>query len=255
MSPRVFGDTAVLTGRTLRHITRSPDTIVTTAITPIAMMLLFVYVLGGAIDTGTPDSYVDYLLPGILLITIASGVAYTAFRLFMDMNSGIFERFQSMPIARSSALWAHVLTSVVANAISLAVVVGVALLIGFRPEAGMQEWLAVAGILLVFVLALTWIAVIPGLTAKSVDGAGGFSYPLIFLPFISSAFVPTDTMPGPVRWFAENQPVTSIVDTIRDLFAGRPVGGDIWIALAWCVGILVAGYLVSMAIYHHRFTT
>lgn len=255
MSPRVFGDTAVLTGRTLRHITRSPDTIVTTAITPIAMMLLFVYVLGGAIDTGTPDSYVNYLLPGILLITIASGVAYTSFRLFMDMNSGIFERFQSMPIARSSALWAHVLTSVVANATSLAVVVGVALLIGFRPEAGMQEWLAVAGILLVFVLALTWIAVIPGLTAKSVDGAGGFSYPLIFLPFISSAFVPTDTMPGPVRWFAENQPVTSIVDTIRDLFAGRPVGGDIWIALAWCVGILVAGYLVSMAIYHHRFTT
>jgi ABC-2 type transport system permease protein len=177
---------------------------------------------------------VTYLLPGILLITIASGIAYTAYRLFLDLQGGIFERFNSMPIARSSVLWAHVLTSLVANLISLVVVVLVALVMGFRSSAGLLSWLAVAGILVLFILALTWLAVIPGLTAKTIDGASAFSYPLIFLPFVSSAFVPTATMPGPVRWFAENQPVTSIVNAIRALLTEQPIGSDIWVALGWC---------------------
>jgi ABC-2 type transport system permease protein len=251
MTTHFFGDTAVLLGRSLRHVTRSVDTIVTTAIMPIAMMLLFVYVFGGAIHTGS-GKYVNYLLPGILLITIASGIAYTALRLFMDMQSGIFERFLSMPIARSSVLWAHVLTSLAANLISLVVVVLVALLTGFRTSAGVLSWLAVAGILILFTLALTWIAVIPGLNAKSIDGASGFSYPIIFLPFISSAFVPTATMPGPVRWFAEHQPVTSIVNTIRHLFAQQPVGNDIWAALGWCVGILIVAYALAITAYRRK---
>src|SRR5262245_1850263 len=251
MASHFFADTSVLAGRTLRHVTRSPDTIITTVVTPIAIMLLFVYVFGGAINTG-PISYVDYMLPGILLITIASGISYTAYRLFTDVQGGIFERFQSMPIARSGVLWAHVLTSLVANVVSLVLVVGVALLMGFRSGAGVLAWLGVAGILILFTLALTWIAVIPGLTAKSVDGAGAFSYPLIFLPFISSAFVPTDTMPGPVRAFAENQPVTSIVNTIRDLFTRQPVGTGIWTALAWCVGILIVAYLFANISYRRR---
>ena len=251
MNKHFFVDTSYLLGRSLRHITRSVDTIITTTIMPIAFMLLFVYVFGGAIKSGS-GSYVNYLLPGILLITIASGISYTAFRLFLDLQSGIFERFQSMPIARSSVLWAHVLTSLVANLISLVVVVLVALLIGFRSGAGVLAWLAVAGILIVFTLALTWIAVIPGLSAKSVDGASAFSYPLIFLPLISSAFVPTATMPGPVRAFAEYQPVTSIVNTIRDLYTQQPVGTDIWIALAWCVGILIAAYSFAMVIYRRK---
>src|SRR5499427_4434328 len=251
MSKRFVGDTALLTGRSLRHIMRSPDTIITTTIMPIAFMLLFVYVFGGAIRSG-PGSYVNYLLPGILLITIASSISYTGFRLFMDMKSGIFERFQSMPIARSSALWAHVLTSLVANLISLVVVVGVALLMGFRSGAGVLAWLAVAGILVLFTLALTWIAVIPGLSARSADGASAFAYPLIFLPFISSAFVPTETMPGPVRAFAENQPVTSIVNAIRNLFTQQPVGTDIWIAIGWCVAILVITYAFAMSIYRRK---
>jgi ABC-2 type transport system permease protein len=208
-------------------------------------------VFGGAINTGS-DSYVNYLLPGILLITIASGISYTAFRLFLDMKSGIFERFQSMPIARSSVLWAHVLTSLVANLISVVVVVLVALLMGFHSGAGVLDWLAVAGILMLFTLALTWLAVIPGLTAKSPDGASAFSYPLIFLPFISSAFVPTDSMPGAVRAFAENQPVTTIVNTIRDLLTQQPVGTDIWIALAWLVGILIVAYTFAMATYRRK---
>jgi len=251
MTTHFFGDTAVLTGRTMRHVTRSPDTIITTAIMPIAIMVLFVYVFGGAIETGSV-SYVNYMLPGILLITIASGISYTAFRLFNDMQGGIFERFQSMPIARPGVLWAHVLTSLAANVISLALVVGVAFAMGFRTGAGAPAWLAVAGILLLFTLALTWVAVIPGLTAKSVDGASAFAYPLIFLPLISSAFVPTGKMPGPVRAFADNQPVTSIVDTIRDLFARQPVGSGIWTALAWCVGILVVAYVLAGVAYRRR---
>ncbi len=251
MTTHFFGDTAVLTGRSLRHITRSLDTIITTTLMPIAFMLLFVYVFGGAINAGS-GSYVNYLLPGILLITIATGISYTAFRLFLDLQGGIFERFQSMPIARSSVLWAHVLTSLVANLVSIGVVVLVAILMGFRSPAGPLAWLAVAGILILFTLALTWLAVIPGLTATSADGASAFSYPLILLPFISSAFVPTATMPGPVRAFAENQPVTSIVNTIRNLFTEQQVGTDIWIALAWCVGILVVAYLFAMRTYHRK---
>jgi ABC-2 type transport system permease protein len=251
MTKHFFADTAVLLVRSLRHITRSLDTIITTAIMPIGFMLLFVYVFGGAIKSG-PGHYVNYLLPGILIITIASGVSYTAYRLFMDIRSGIFERFQSMPIARSAVLWAHVLTSLVANLISVVVVELVALAIGFRSGAGVLAWLAVAGILILFILPLTWLAIIPGLTAKSPDGASAFSYPLIFLPFISSAFVPTRTMPGPVRAFAQYQPVTSIVNAIRDLYAERPVGTDIWIALAWCVGILIVAYGFAMVTYRRK---
>ena len=251
MNKHFFGDTAVLLGRSLRHITRSPDTIITTAVMPIAFMLLFVYVLGGAIKHGS-GAYVTYLLPGILLITIASGISYTAFRLFTDMQGGIVERLQSMPIARASVLWSHVLTSLVANLVSLVVVVLVALLMGFRTGAGALAWLAVAGILILFTLALTWIAVIPGLTAKSIDGASAFSYPLIFLPLISSAFVPTATMPAAVRAFADNQPVTSIVNTIRDLFAQQPVSTSIWIALAWCLGIFIVAYAAAITTYHRK---
>jgi ABC-2 type transport system permease protein len=251
MTTHFYGDATVLLGRSMRHITRSLDTIITVTIMPIALMLMFVYVFGGAIDTGSV-AYVNYLLPGILLITIAMGISYTAFRLFTDVQSGIFERFQSMPIARSGLLWAHVLTSVVSNLISLGIVVLVALLMGFRSSAGVLTWLAVAAILVLFTLAVTWLAVIAGLTAKTVDGVSALSYPIIFLPFISSAFVPTDDMPAPVRAFADNQPVTAIVNTIRDLFAQQPVSNDIWVALAWCAGLLVIAYALAMATYHRK---
>jgi ABC-2 type transport system permease protein len=251
MRTSVVRDTTTLLKRSLRHVLRSPDTIITTALTPIAMLLLFVYVFGSAIDVG-PGRYVDYLLPGILLITVASGIAYTAFRLFTDVSSGIFERFQSMPIARSAVLWGHVLTSVVANLASLVLVVLVAVAMGFRSGADVLGWLAVLGILVLFTLALTWLAVVPGLTASSVDGVSGFSYPLVFLPFISSAFVPTDGMPGPVRWFAEHQPVTPIVGTLRHLFAAEPVGDDGLLAVAWCVGLLVGAYALAMTTYRRK---
>ncbi|MBP1988892.1 ABC transporter permease [Paenibacillus eucommiae] len=246
-----FTDISVMLGRSMRHIFRSMDTIITVCITPIAMMLLFVYVLGGAIQTGT-DNYVNYLLPGILLMAIASGIAYTAYRLFMDKQRGIFERFHTMPISRSALLWGHVLTSLVSNAITVIVIILAALIMGFRSSAGILPWLAVAGILALFTLALTWVAAIAGLSAKTVEGASSFSYPLIFLPFISSAFVPTESMPSVVRAFAENQPVTSIVNAIRALLSGQPVGNEIWVALVWCVGILLVAYFFAMRVYKKR---
>ncbi|MGE5378926.1 MAG: ABC transporter permease [Bacteroidota bacterium] len=251
MNSYFFSDLGVMLGRSMRHILRSMDTIITVTIMPIAFMLLFVYVFGGAIQTGT-DHYVNYLLPGILLIAIASGISYTAYHLFLDMQRGIFERFHSMPIARSTVLWGHVLTSLVSNSISVVIIIFVALLMGFRSSAGILSWLAVAGILALFTLALTWIAAIAGLSANSMDGAVAFAYPILFLPFISSAFVPTETMPSGVRAFAENQPVTSIVESIRALLSGQPVGNDIWLALAWCLGIMFVAYIFAMRAYKKR---
>jgi len=186
-----FSDMFVMLGRSMRHIFRSMDTIITVAVMPIAMMLLFVYVFGGAMQVGN-GRYVDYLLPGILLIAI---------------------------------------------------------LMGFRSSAGALGWLAVAGILILFTLALTWLAAIAGLSAKSMDGAIAFSYPLVFLPFISSAFVPTETMPSVVRAFAQYQPVTSIVNSVRALLSGNPVGSELWIALAWCLGIMIVAYLFAVRAY------
>jgi ABC-2 type transport system permease protein len=245
---KVLRDTVILFGRSMRHIQRSPDTIITVAIMPIIFMLLFVYVFGGQIGAGI-HHYVNYLLPGILLIAIASGISYTAVRVFTDTQKGIVGRLQSMPVARSSVLWGHVLTSMVSNAISVAIIILIAFVMGFRSSASLLQWLAAAGILALFTLALTWLAVVPGLTAKSVEGASAFSYPLIFLPFISSAFVLTDTMPTPVRAFAEHQPVTAIVETVRSLLDGKPVGSDIWSALAWCTALAVVAYLFAIRAY------
>lgn len=253
MSTHFFSGTVTLTGRSLKHITRSPDTIITTAVMPIAMMLVFVYVFGGAINTGGGSrEYIDYMLPGILLITVAMGISYTAFRIYADLNGGIFDRFHSMPISRSAALWAHVLTSLVANVISLVLVIAAAVVMGFRTSAGVVAWLAVAGVLLLFTLALTWVAVLAGLSATTSEGATVFSYPLVFLPFISSAFVPTGPMPGPVRWFAEHQPATSIADALRNFLEGQRVDTDIWTALAWCVGVGVVAYAAAMLVYRRR---
>lgn len=246
-----FSDTSVMLGRSMRHIFRSMDTIITVTISPIVIMLLFVYVLGGAIQTGT-DNYVNYLLPGILLITIANGIGYVSYRLFMDKQRGIFERFHSMPIARSAPLWGHVLTSLVSNAMSVVVIMLVALSIGFRSPAVALSWLAVAGILTLFTLAMTWLAVIAGLSAKSVDGASVIAFAFHLLPFFSSAFVPTQSMPSVVRAFAENQPVTAIVDAIRALLSAQPVGTNLWVALAWCIGLLLVAYMFAMRAYKKR---
>ena len=244
----------ILFKRLMKHILRSPDTIVSAMVQPILIMLLFVYVFGGAIKASLPAgvNYVNFQLPGILVMTIAYNTAYTALRMFSDKQEGIFNRFNSMPINRSSALWAHVLASVVSCLFSLVMVFGVAWLIGFRSGAAISAWFAVMGILMTFSLALTWLAVIPGLVAKTSEGASFLVFPLVFLPLFSSAFAPTETMPGALRFFAENQPMTSIVETVRALLNCEPIGNDIWIALAWCIGVMAVAWFFSMKVYRRQ---
>lgn len=248
---RSFGDTAVMGGRVLRHTFRSIDTLITVVAMPVMMMLMTVYVFGGAMDTG-PIEYIDFVVPGIILYTIVSGVAYTAFRLNNDVTAGIFDRFHSMPIAKSSILGGHVLTSVVFNAFSVVIVMLIALLAGYRPGAGIAGWLLAAGILLLFTLAMTWIAVTFGLLAKTGEGAGVFSYFMLPLLFLSSGFAPTETMPGILRAFANHQPVTPIIDTVRSLMMREPAGNSALIAVLWCVGILIVFYIAAMQVYRHR---
>jgi ABC-2 type transport system permease protein len=218
------------------------------------MMVLFVYVFGGAIKMSLPEgvNYVTFQLPGILVMSAAYNTAYTAFRMFTDKEKGIFNRFNSMPISRSSALWAHVLASITSSAFSLVLVIASAFVMGFRTDAGALEWLAMAGVLLVLTLALTWVAVIPGLVAKTIDGAFFFAFPLIFSTLFSSAFVPTETMPRPLMIFAENQPMTPIVETLRSLLNAEPVGNEIWAALAWCGGIMIVAWIVAMRLYKKK---
>lgn len=253
MKGYIISDMLTMLGRSMKHILRSLDTVITVCLTPIAMMLLFVYVFGGSMGNGmTSGEYVTYMLPGILVMAIASGIAYTAIRLFNDVKNGFFERFRTMPISASSALWSHVLTSIVSNGLSILVIIIIAYFMGFRPEASLMNWLIILGILFLFTLALTWLAVIAGLSAHSAEGASAFSYPLAYLPFLSSAFVPTETMPIALRIFAENQPVTSIVDTIRALLLSQPIGSEIWIACGWCILLLVISYFIAMKIYKEK---
>ena len=249
-------NTFILFARLMKHIVRSPETIVTAMIQPICIMLLFVYVFGGAIKASLPDgiNYVNFQLPGILVMAAAYNTSYTALRMFNDKNKGIFNRFNSMPIKRSSALWAHVLASIVSSVFSLVTVFAVAFAIGFRSGANAFEWLAAFGILFVLSLTLTWVAVIPGLIAKSVDGASFLAFPLVFLPLFSSAFAPTETIPKALRLFAENQPVTPIVETLRALLGGGQVGNEIWIALAWCAGLMIMAWIAAMRAYRQRIT-
>lgn len=245
-----LSDQAVMAGRCMRHAFRSIDTIITVVVMPVMMMLITVYVFGGAINTGSVN-YIDYIAPGIILMGIVSGVAYEAFRLNNDIKNGIVDRFRSMPIAKSSILGGHVLSSVVFNAFSTVMIMLFALLIGFRAHADIIQWLGVVGMLLLFTFAMTWVAVFFGILASSAEGAGVFSYILLFMLFISSGFAPTASMPGIVRAFAENQPMTPIMDTIRALLSGGPAGSALS-AVIWCVGILVVFYVASMQMYKRK---
>lgn len=249
-----FQDTCSMFGRLMKHFFRSIDTIITVCIMPISIMLLMVYVFGGALGAHMSRAeYVEYSLPGILLIAAASSVSYTSVRVFSDVKNGFFDRFKSMSVSGSAALWAHVLTSLVSTFLSLGIIVLVAFVIGFRTSAEIVSWLGAAGIMAIFTLTLTWIAIIAGLKANTAEGAGAFSYPLVFLPFISSAFLPTETLPYALRIFAEHQPVTAVVEGIRSLFLNQTAGSEIWVALIWCVGIMVIAYFIATKVYHKNF--
>jgi len=244
-------DTWVMAKRSLRHTTRSIDTIITVAAMPIATMLMMVYVFGGAINTGS-ISYIDFVVPGVVIMTVVSGIAYAALRLNNDINKGIISRFKCMPIAPSSILGGHAVSSILSNLFSVLMVMLVALAIGFRSPAGIVAWLGFGGILLLFTAAMTWLAIVFGLLAKTAEGAGSFSYILIFLIFISSAFIPTGSMNSVLRAFADHQPMTPIIQTMRSLLVNGTAGSDVWLALVWCVVLLIISYILALRIYRTR---
>jgi ABC-2 type transport system permease protein len=238
--------------RSLRHTTRSLDTIITVVLTPIAMLLLFVYVFGGALGTQTGAiEYVDFITPGVIIMTVVSGIAYAALRLSMDLQKGIIGRFRTMPVAPSSVLSGQAMSSTLSNLFSCFLVIVAAFIVGFRPAGGAVAWLWFGALLVLFTLATTWLAMFFGLLAKSVEGAGAFSYILLLLIFISPSFVPTDSMTPFLRGFAENQPMTPIIETMRPLLTEGTPGADIWIALAWSAGILVVSYTLALRLYRN----
>ncbi len=244
---RALSDTWTMTKRSLRHIVRSPDTIITVVLTPIAMLLMFVYVLGGALGQQTGSvKYVDFITPGIIILTVISGIAYAAFRLNTDIQKGIINRFRTMPLAPSSILSGQALSSTLSNLFSSLLVLAVAFTIGFRTSAGLADWLLFAGFIVLFTLATTWMAIFFGLRAQSAEGAGSFSYILMLLIFISPSFVPTTSMTPLLRGFADNQPFTPIVETMRSLLTAGTLGTHAWLAALWCVGILVAMYALAI---------
>jgi ABC-2 type transport system permease protein len=244
-----MSDSLVFVGRSVRHSTRSIDALVVAVLLPVLMLLLFVYVFGGALDTGGP--YVNYVVPGIILLCAGYGSATTAVSVNADMTTGVIDRFRSLPIASSGVLTGHVAASVLRNLVSTVIVLGVALLIGFDPQASALDWLGVLGVLLAFMVAISWIAACFGLLAKSAEGAGAFSFAIMFLPYVSSAFVPTDTMPGALEWIGDRQPVTPIVETLRGLMLGTPIGDHAVVALAWCAGLAAVG-IVSAGLLFRR---
>jgi ABC-2 type transport system permease protein len=250
---RALTDMWTMTKRSLRHTTRSLDTILTVVVTPIGLLLMFVYVFGDALGSETGSiEYVDFIMPGVLIMTVGSGIAYAALRLSMDLQKGIIGRFRTMPVAPSSVLSGQALSSTLSNLFSSAVVIVVGFFVGFRATSGVGAWLWFIALLALFTLATTWMAIFFGLLAKSPEGAGAFAYVLLLLVFLSPSFVPTDSMTPLLRGFAENQPITPIVETMRSLLTEGTPGGDAWVALAWSFGILVVFYTLALSMYRRR---
>ncbi|ROO61321.1 ABC-2 type transport system permease protein [Micromonospora sp. Llam0] len=264
-------DSVTMLRRNLRRMLRYPSMTVTLVGMPVVFLLLFVYVFGGTLGAGLGElgatmsggtlpgggaggraAYVNYVAPAIILMTVTTTVQGTAISIAMDMTEGIIGRFRTMHIARVSVLTGHVLGSMIQAMVSVAVVVGVALLVGFRPTAGPVGWLGAAGFLLVVTFALVWLSVALGQVSRSVETASNLPMPLILLPLLGSGFVPTDSMPAGLRWFAEYQPFTPIIETLRGLLMAEPVGSNGWIALAWCAAIALGGYLWSRRLFNRE---
>jgi len=248
-------DSTTMIGRELKHTVRFPLMLVASILVPVVLLLLFVYILGGPIGNGLGEAargapYVDYLVPGILMMTIAAGSGNIAIGVCTDMREGIIDRFRTMAISRGALLTGHVAGGVIRALVTTAVVTGVALLVGFRPQAGVLDWLVVAGIVAAFALALAWLSVALGLVTKSIAGANGSTLPIQFLlPFLSSAFVPADSMPSGIRWFTAHQPFTPVVESLRALLTGAPVGNNVYLALGWCAAIALVSYLWARAAF------
>jgi ABC-2 type transport system permease protein len=245
-----LSDALVMTGRSLRLGRRNTDAVVMGLLLPVMLLLVFVYLFGGAIHSGI--DYVDFVVPGVLLIAVSIGTAATAVSVNSDMTEGIIDRFRSMDISGGAVLSGHVVASMVRNAVSVLLVLAVALAIGFRPQAGAADWVAAAAVLLLFVMAFSWLAAMVGLLTTSAEGANGFTFFALFLTYPSSALVPIHTMPGWIQGFAQHQPVTPVIDSVRDLLLRTPTGSAPWVAAAWCVGILIVALVMSGVLFQRR---
>ncbi|GAA4345054.1 ABC transporter permease [Angustibacter luteus] len=249
--PRFVADSAQMIGRSLRHTVRGVETLLVSVMLPVILLLLFVYVFGGAIGGA---GYVDYVVPGIIVLCAGFGASQTAVSVATDLSSGIIRRFRTMAIVSSAVLTGHVVASVARNIVSTLLVFGVAFLAGFRPHAGAAGWLAVAGVLLLFVVAISWLSAALGLLAGNPEAANGVTFAVMFLPYLSSAFVPIDTMPGVLQAIARHQPLTPVVDTLRGLLLGTPVGSSGWLAVVWLVGIGLGSAVLSAWLFRRRTT-
>lgn len=263
MTSNLLVDSSTMLRRSLRRMRRYPSLTLFIALIPIAMLLMFVYVFGAALGSGivvpgapaatgdaaSREAYIAYVLPGILLITIAGAAQGTAISVAMDMTAGIIARFRTMSIARASVLGGHVMGSVVQTLLAIAIVLAVAVLMGFRSTTGPLEWTAALGLVTLIAIAIGWLSVALGMAADSVETASNTPFFLILLPFVSSGFIPTGSMPGPLAWFAEHQPFTPMIETLRGLLVGTPIGDSGWIAVGWCVAITVAGMVWSQRSY------
>jgi ABC-2 type transport system permease protein len=239
-----------LIGRSLRISMRNTEALLMAVILPVLLMLLFVYVFGGAIDTGT--AYVNYVVPGIIILCAGFGSSTTAVSVAYDMVNGIIDRFRSLPIVSSAVLTGHVVASVARNVVAMVLVIGVALAVGWRPSAGVVEWVAAVGVLVLFMTSISWLAAALGLLVRNVDAASGATFGITFLPYISSAFVPVDTMPSWLRPIAEHQPITPMIETVRGLLMGTPIGSSWWLALVWFGGITVVAFLACVVLFKRR---
>ncbi|TWD74848.1 ABC-2 type transport system permease protein [Kribbella amoyensis] len=243
-------DAATMIDRSVRLTRRNVDTLFVSILLPLLMMALFVYVFGGAIETGT--EYINYVVPGILLLTTGYGASNTAMAVADDMTSGMIDRLRSLPIRSFAVLTGHVTASVLRNAVSTGIVILAALAMGFRPAATWLDWLAAIGLLLLYVLALSWLAAGLGVIAKSVESASTLSFFMLFLPYLSSAFVQPETMPRFLRPISEHQPITPVIETVRSLLIGTPLGNNGWIALAWCGGLLAGSFVLATVLFRRR---
>jgi ABC-2 type transport system permease protein len=245
-----FGDSAIMLRRNFKHTIRNPVTVFNAVLLPIVIMLMFVYVLGG--DFKVSGTYIDYAMPGLIVMAISYGLGPTAAAVNDDMTKGIINRFKAMDVSRGAVLTGHVVSTTVRSLIADAAIIGVGFAMGFRPHASFLQWLAAIGIMLLLGFAVSWLTVAMGLAAKTVESAGLATVPLILLPFLSSAFVPADTMKPGVRQFAEYQPFTPIIETLRGLLTGHPSAGHAIAAVAWCAGIALVGYLWSLTTFNKR---
>jgi ABC-2 type transport system permease protein len=245
-----FQECAAMSARSLRGVTRKLDTVLMAIVLPVFLMLLFVYVFGGALDVGA--EYADYVVPGVIVLCAGFGAATTAVAVASDMENGVIDRFRTLPIMSASVLVGHVVTSVVTNVLATVIVIGVALATGFRPNATVFDWLGAAAVLLLFIVTLTWVATAIGLLVRNAEAANGATFFMLFLPYISSGFVPTETMPTPLATVADHQPFTPMIETIRGFLLGTPIGNNGWLTVLWFGGILVVTFVAATRLFYRH---